>query len=135
MVKVDIVSMANSLEARSPFLDHKLMEFAAKLPAGYKIKNGVKKYILKKAIKGLVPRENIYRKKMGFGLPVGKWFRHDLKSFITDILLSDQSLNREYFKPEVIRRIVQDHTQGRKDYSFQLWSLLMLELWHIRFMP
>lgn len=135
LVKVDIASMANSLEARSPFLDHKLMEFAAKLPAAYKIKNGVKKYILKKAIKGLIPRKNIYRKKMGFGLPVGRWFRQDLKGFITDILLSDKSLNRGYFRPGVVRKIVHDHTQGRKDYTFQLWSLLMLELWHIRFMP
>ncbi len=75
LVKVDITSMANSLEARSPFLDHVLMEFAAKLPAEYKIKRFVKKHILKKAVKNLIPSENIHRTKMGFGVPVGEWWR------------------------------------------------------------
>ena len=134
LVKVDIASMSNSLEARSPFLDHKLMEFAARLPCKYKLKTGIKKYILKKTIKDLVPAENVHRRKMGFGLPIGRWFRQDLMQFLKDVLLSDRSLTRGYFKPEVVRRMVDDHTQARKDYTFQLWSLLMLELWHQRFM-
>jgi asparagine synthase (glutamine-hydrolysing) len=133
LVKVDIASMANSLEVRSPFLDHKVMEFAARLPCEYKLKTGIKKYILKKAIKDLVPAENVHRRKMGFGLPIGRWFREELKGFVKDALLSESSLKRRYFKSEIVKRIVDDHTEARKDYAFQLWALLMLELWHQRF--
>ena len=133
LVKVDITSMANSLEVRSPFLDHKLMEFAAKLPAEYKLRGSTKKYILKKAIGDLLPSENVHRRKMGFGVPVGKWFREELREFLKETLLSQSLLKREYFKPEVIKSMVKDHINKRKDYSFQLWSLLMLELWHKRF--
>jgi asparagine synthase (glutamine-hydrolysing) len=133
LVKVDITSMANSLEARSPFLDHVLMEFVAKLPAGYKIKGFVKKYILKKAIKDLIPPENIHRKKMGFGVPVGEWFRGELRGFLQDTLLSQTSLGRGYFKPTVIKDMIQLHILRKADYTFQLWLLLMLELWHQRF--
>lgn len=134
LVKVDITSMANSLEARSPFLDHKLMEFAARLPAKYKMKNLIKKYLLKKAVKDLVPADNIYRRKMGFGVPVGAWFRSDLKGLLCETLLSKKSLQRGYFNPEFIKRIVHLHIDKKKDYSFALWALLMLELWHKRFM-
>jgi asparagine synthase (glutamine-hydrolysing) len=133
LVKVDITSMANSLEARSPFLDHKLMEFAAKLPAEYKMKNFVKKYILKKAIKDLIPHENIHRGKMGFGVPVGNWFRKDLKDFLSDTLFSKASFSRGYFKPEAIDKMVKLHIGNKADYSSQLWALLCLELWHQRF--
>lgn len=133
LVKVDITSMANSLEARSPFLDQNLMEFAARLPTKYKMKNLIKKYLLKKAVKNLVPFDNIYRRKMGFGVPIGNWFRSDLKGLLCGTLLSRKSLQRGYFNPEFIKRIVYLHIGKRKDYSFQLWSLLMLELWHQRF--
>ncbi len=133
LVKVDIASMCNSLEARSPFLDHKIMEFAAGLPAGYKMRHLVKKYILKKSIKDLVPKENVYRRKMGFGVPVGEWLRGELKDFLNETLLSSASLNRGYFRPEAIKEMVREHAQARVDYTMQLWALLMLELWHIRF--
>jgi asparagine synthase (glutamine-hydrolysing) len=133
LVKVDIASMANSLEARSPFLDHKLMEFAASIPSAYKIKKFVKKNILKKVASKLIPPENIHRRKMGFGVPVGRWFREDLKSLLRDTLLSAASQNRGYFKPEIVKRLVEDHIRGACDYSFQLWALLMLELWHLKF--
>lgn len=133
LAKVDIASMANSLEVRSPFLDHKLMEFAAKLPADYKIKGFTKKYILKKVIKNLVPKENIYRRKMGFGVPLGNWLRNDLKGLLCETLISKKSLQRGYFNPESIKSIVQLHIDKKKDYAFQLWALLMLELWHKRF--
>jgi asparagine synthase (glutamine-hydrolysing) len=125
--------MANSLEGRSPFLDHKVMEFAASLPAEYKLRGSVKKHILKKAIKNLVPAENIHRGKMGFGVPVGKWFREELKPLLKETLLSQKSLSRGYFNPAVIKGMVDAHTEARKDYAFQLWALLMLELWHKRF--
>lgn len=133
LVKVDIASMANSLEVRSPFLDHKLMEFAAKLPPEYKMRRTVKKYILKKAVKDLIPQKNIDRRKMGFAVPVGKWLRGELKDFLRETLLSKTSLRRGYFKPPVIKTMVEQHISMRKDYSFQLWALLMLELWHRKF--
>ena len=133
LVKVDITSMANSLECRSPFLDHYLMEFAASLPAEYKLRRFIKKYILKKAVENIIPKDNIYRRKMGFAVPVGRWFRGELKGFLQDNLLSQDSLKRGYFKPDKIKDIVYQHTSGQKDWSFQLWSLLMLELWHQRF--
>jgi len=133
LVKVDIASMANSLEGRSPFLDHKLMEFVASLPAKYKMKGLIKKYILKKAIKNLIPKKNIHRRKMGFGMPVGKWFRGELKDSLSETLLSKTSLERGYFKPESIKLMVKKHLLGQADHSMQLWSLLMLELWHMRY--
>ncbi|MDD4878954.1 MAG: asparagine synthase-related protein, partial [Candidatus Omnitrophica bacterium] len=134
LVKVDIASMANSLEARSPFLDHKLMEFAARLPSDYKIKGATKKYILRKAVKGLLPEENIQRRKMGFGMPVGQWFRGELRDYLRDTVLSGRSLKRGYFNPAAVKRIVEDHISGKKDYALQLWAILMLELWHEKFM-
>lgn len=133
LVKMDIASMANSLETRSPFLDYKLMEFIAKLPAEYKMKRLIKKYILKKAIKNILPRENIRRSKMGFGVPVGEWFRDELKELLHETLLSKKCLQREYFKPGLIKDMVKQHIEKQKDYTFQLWTLLMLELWHQRF--
>jgi asparagine synthase (glutamine-hydrolysing) len=133
LVKMDIASMARSLECRSPFLDHKLMEFCASLPAHYKLKGGTKKYILRKAITGLVPRENVERSKMGFGVPVGKWFRTRLQGYLRDIVLSPEALKRGYFKADAVASMVELHSCGKRDYSFQLWSLLMLELWHKRF--
>ena len=133
LVKVDITSMANSLETRSPFLDHKLMEFAASLPPEYKMKAFVKKYILKKALKGIVPGENVYRSKMGFGIPVGKWFRGEMRHFMEDTVLSEKALERGYFKPGAVMGMFAEHVMGKKDHTFRLWALLMLELWHRRF--
>jgi len=134
LVKMDIATMANSLEARAPFLDQRLMEFAAKLPPEFKMRNLVKKYILKKAIKDLVPDENVYRRKMGFALPVGRWFRGELKEFLCDNLLAGSFFKRGYFKPEAVKNMVKRHTENKEDFSHQLWTLLMLELWHRRFM-
>jgi asparagine synthase (glutamine-hydrolysing) len=134
LVKVDIAGMANSLEGRSPFLDHKFMEFIVSLPAEYRMKGLTKKYILKKAISNLVPKENIYRRKMGFGVPIGEWFRDELKIFLFDTLLSEKNFKRGYFKPQAIKDMVNLHISKKRDYSLQLWSLLMLELWHQRFM-
>jgi asparagine synthase (glutamine-hydrolysing) len=80
-----------------------------------------------------VPPENIHRRKMGFGMPVGEWFRGELKDYLADNLLSESFFRRGYFKPGAIKNMVSQHLSGRADYSFQLWSLLMLELWHKRF--
>ncbi len=133
LVKVDIASMANSLEVRCPFLDHKFMEFTASIPSKYKLNGSIKKYILKKAFNGLIPDKILKRKKTGFGVPISKWFRYDLKDYISDILLSRQSLERGYFKPDAVRALLSEHISGKIDHSPKLWTLLMLELWHREF--
>ena len=133
LVKVDIASMANSLEARSPFLDHKVIEFAASLPENLKLQGRETKTLLKKVAARLVPSEVIYRRKMGFGVPIGKWFREEMKDFVRDVLLSQKSLQRGIIRPEVLKRYVTEHITGERDHSFQIWTLLMLELWFQRF--
>jgi asparagine synthase (glutamine-hydrolysing) len=131
--KVDIASMANSLEARSPFLDHKVIEFAASLPENLKMKGFETKSLLKKVAARLVPKEVIYRRKMGFGVPIGNWFRGEMKSFVKDVLLSEKSLQRNIVKPEFIEKYVREHTTAEKDHTFQIWTLLMLEMWFQKF--
>ena len=133
LVKVDIASMANSLEARSPFLDHNLIEFAASLPENLKMRGLRTKSLLKKVAARLVPREVVYRRKMGFGVPVGRWFRGEMKDFVRGVLLSEKSLGRGIVKPEMLTRYVDEHTSGKFDHAFQIWTLLMLELWFQRF--
>ncbi len=133
LVKVDIASMANSLEARSPFLDHELIEFAASLPPALKIRRTETKSLLKKVAARLVPGDVVYRRKMGFGVPIGKWFRGEMKDFLRGRLLSDRSLGRGIVRSEEVMRYVQEHVDGRKDHAFKLWTLLMLELWFERF--
>jgi asparagine synthase (glutamine-hydrolysing) len=131
--KVDIASMAVSLEARSPLLDHKLIEFVATLPPHLKIKGLTTKYLLKKIAAGLVPKEVIYRRKKGFGMPVSKWFRNDLSGFLKEVLLSEKSLQRNIFKPEQITKMVKEHINGDVDHGKNLWTFVMLELWFQRF--
>jgi asparagine synthase (glutamine-hydrolysing) len=133
LVKVDIASMAVSLEARSPFLDHHVIEFAASLPEKYKLRGLTTKYLLKRVLKKLVPVENLTRPKMGFGVPIGHWFRDRMKKFLGEALLSERALKRGYFKAEEVKRMFDLHTRGERDYSHQLWTLLMLELWFQRF--
>jgi len=133
LVKVDIATMANSLEARSPLLDHKVIEFAASLPEDLKMRRFETKTLLKKVAAELVPKEIIYRRKMGFGVPVGKWFRGEMKDFVRDVLLSERSLNRGIIQPDIVKRYVHEHTNGERDHAFQIWTMLMLELWFTRF--
>lgn len=133
LVKVDIATMANSLEARSPFLDHHVMEFAASLPEKFKLRRLTTKYLLKRMLKKLLPAENLDRRKMGFGVPIGHWFRGKLQPFLRETLLAETSLKRGLFKPEAVKQLVELHTRGDQDYSHQLWTLLMLELWFQRF--
>ncbi len=133
LVKVDIATMAVSLEARSPFLDHHVIEFAASLPEKYKLRGLTTKYLLKRMLKKLLPGDILNRRKMGFGLPIGHWFRGKLQSYLRETILSGPALKRGLFKPEVVQQIVELHARGERDYSHQLWSLLMLELWFQRF--
>ena len=133
LVKVDIATMAVSLEARSPFLDHHVIEFAASLPQNLKLRRLTSKYLLKKVLRKLLPSENLKRRKMGFGVPVGHWFRGKMQPFLREVLLSEKALRRGMFQPEAVRQLIELHVRGERDYSQQLWTLLMLELWFNRF--
>jgi len=129
LVKMDIATMANSLEARVPFLDHQFMEFIASIPPYLKLKGTVTKYILKETFKEFLPEAIFKRKKMGFGVPVSKWFRNDLKNYIFEVLLDSKTLNRGYFKRGKIERLLNDQITLRYDHSAKIWALLFLEMW------
>jgi asparagine synthase (glutamine-hydrolysing) len=131
--KVDVTSMANSLEMRSPLLDHDLMEFAARLPAGWKLRRLTTKHILKKVFGHFLPRDLLARPKMGFGVPLGHWFRTDLKEMVHDTLLSPRAIGRGYFREGTVRRILDEQAQNRWHWHYHIYNLLMLELWHRRF--
>lgn len=133
LVKVDIASMAVSLEARSPFLDHHLIEFAASLPENLKMRGFQTKSLLKKVAARLVPKDVIYRRKMGFGVPIGKWLRDEMKDFMRGVLLSERSLKRGIIKPAILEKYIDEHINGKRDHAFQIWTLLMLELWFQKF--
>ena len=130
LVKTDRMTMANSLEARCPFLDQELLEFASGIPSALKLKGMTTKYILKAALADILPKEIIHRKKHGFGVPVGRWFRTSLKSYLQDTLLSRAALGRGYFKEAVLRRLIAEHESGKRDHGHRLWALLTLEIWH-----
>ncbi len=133
LVKVDIASMAHSLEARSPFLDHKVMEFAALLPPNLKLRGMETKFLLKDTLSDIVPQEILQRKKMGFGVPLDVWFRNDLKEMAYDVLLDQKSIERGYFRKEYVLQMLDDHVSKRYDHSYRIWALLFLELWHRMF--
>ena len=133
LVKVDVATMANSLEARSPFLDHEFMEFAARIPAEMKLRGMTAKYILKKAFRSLLPDAVLSRGKQGFAVPLDHWFRSELKEMAFDILLSQRAAGRAYFRQETIRKILDEHVSGTWNWQNHIWNLLMLELWHRMF--
>jgi asparagine synthase (glutamine-hydrolysing) len=133
LVKVDIASMSVSLEARSPFLDHHLMEFAASLPENMKVRRLTTKYLLKRVLKKIVPEQNLTRRKMGFGVPIGYWFRGVMQPFLRETLLSEKALARGLFKPEQVHKLINEHVEHKSDHAHRLWTLLMLELWFQRF--
>jgi asparagine synthase (glutamine-hydrolysing) len=134
MTKMDIAAMANSLEARSPFLDHKVIEFAYRLPGSMKLK-GINntKWILKETFRDILPEAIYKRGKMGFGIPLGPWFKGELKDYWAGTCLSARALGRGYFKKEKLSRLWNEHQNGVRDHGYRLWTLLMLELWHKEF--
>jgi asparagine synthase (glutamine-hydrolysing) len=129
LVKMDIASMAHSLEVRSPFLDHELLEFVARLPASMKLRRGETKYILKRALRPWLPEHLLTRTKRGFSVPLADWFRGELRSMPEDVLLDPHSLGRGWFREETIRTLISEHRERRADHAERLWSLLVLELW------
>jgi asparagine synthase (glutamine-hydrolysing) len=129
LVKVDRSSMAHALETRSPFLDTALMEYVAGLPDHFKLRGRTTKYLLRQSFADLLPPRILSRGKMGFGLPLGTWFRGDLRNYLSDHLESKVSRITEFVRPEAVREVMDAHMQGRADHEHQLWSLLTLELW------
>jgi asparagine synthase (glutamine-hydrolysing) len=132
LVKMDRATMSHSLEARSPFLDHVLMEFVATLPVAFKQAWGQKKRILKAALRKKVPDALLDRPKMGFSVPLAEWFRNDLRDIANDMLLSTRAAQRGYFDHREVTRLLDEHTSGI-DHGSRLWDLLVLELWHQKF--
>lgn len=134
LTKVDIAAMAASLECRCPFLDHELVEFALSLPLRWRL-NGGGKRILKDLAADLLPREIIDRPKMGFGVPVGAWFRSDLGAELRACVLAPDGLCGRIFRPDWLRAFVEAHLSGQANHEHPLWALFMLELWHRRWQP
>jgi asparagine synthase (glutamine-hydrolysing) len=129
MTKVDIASMAHGLECRQPFLDYRVVELAAEMPRRLKFRLGRGKRILREVFGDLLPESIQRRAKMGFGVPLDHWFRHELKDFTREILLDTCTLQRGHFRPEAITQLLDEHQQGRFNHGYRLWSLLILELW------
>lgn len=129
LIKADRMSMASSLELRVPFLDYRLVEFAASMPDKYKIRNGQGKYLLKKMMEDILPKDIIYRKKMGFPTPLKIMFQSSLKEYVMDVLTSADLSIRQYFSPAAINCLVDEHVSGSKDHHRVLWQLLVLEEW------
>ncbi len=132
LAKVDIASMSASLEARSPFLDQDIVELASKMPFDLKVHGNEYKYILKKTVEKIVPRENLYRKKMGFTIPLGSWFTGNLNGYTKSILFDKRAMLSKSINKQKIKAMLSSHSQKR-DYGLKLWSLLTLELWFKRF--
>jgi asparagine synthase (glutamine-hydrolysing) len=129
LTKVDRMSMAHSIESRVPLLDNEVIAFASALPASLKIKHGRRKHALKEVAATLLPRAILERRKQGFGVPLGTWFRGDMRELFADTLLSPSSVQRGYFQPLFVRRIVDEHLAGKRDHTLRLWQLVVFEKW------
>ena len=129
MTKVDTASMAFGLECRQPFLDHRVVELAARMPVGVKFRRGRGKRILLETFADLLPPPIRRRRKMGFGVPLDHWFRHEMRDFAREVLFDPQTQSRGFFRPQAVQQLFEDHVSGRADHSQRLWSLLVLELW------
>ncbi len=133
LMKQDQMSMAASIESRVPFLDHKLVEFTVRLPERLKIRHGwTTKYVLRRAMKGVLPEQILQRKKMGFPVPVGKWFRGEFRHIVDEYVLSDRAAERGIFNCEFVRSLVARHQAG-ENHSERLWALVNFEMWQRRF--
>lgn len=130
LMRVDKITMSNSLEARVPFLDHELVEFTMDIPESWKTRNGEAKYLLKKAVEGLIPNNIIYRKKMGFGAPMAEWLRGDFGRQAERAVMSSSLMRDRYFNVEYIRKLFDDHKARRRDASLYIWTLFNLTSWY-----
>lgn len=134
LVKVDRMSMANSLEVRAPLLDYKIVEFAANIPSHLKFHNGEKKHILKETVKKILPDEILYRKKMGFDSPLAAWLKDDIRDFTAEKLFGENSGISQFFDVKNLKSIWQQHQNDVRDHSSLIWSFLMFELWWQKYM-
>jgi len=125
--KVDRASMAHSLEVREPLMDHPLLEWLATLPSNLKVRGNEGKFILKKALEPMLPDDVLYRPKMGFAVPLARWFRGPLKQRVRDAVLGARLLDTGWFEPATLRRLVDEHQSGNHNHSAPLWTLLMFE--------
>ena len=132
LVKEDRASMAVTLEARVPLIDHELAEFAARIPSRYKIKNKETKYILKKSFEGILPNEILYRPKRGFGMPLREYMRDELRDYCHDIIFNFNQY--DYYDKKTIETIWNKHQSGRSDYSRLFWNILMFNMWFNKWM-
>ena len=122
------MSMAHSIEARVPLLDHKLVEFAATIPPELQRRGGTTKYVLKRALRGVLPDQIIDRPQQGFAVPLARWFRGELSGFVRDLLLSETTRHRAIINPAYVEQLLERHENGR-DLDFHLWTLISFELW------
>ncbi len=132
LMRVDKMAMATMVEGREPFLDHRLVEFVLHLPRSLRVKNGVTKYILKKAVEGLIPDEIIYRRKQGFAAPMTEWLRGDLHGWLRSEVMSSALVKEEILDASYIEQLLDVHKSGKKDFGQLLWNLLNLSLWYKR---
>lgn len=132
MTKVDIASMAHGLECRQPFLDYRVVEWAARLPLRFKLRWGAGKRMLRRAFGPLLPPEIWRRRKMGFGVPLDHWFRHELKGLAHEVLLDPASSVGVLFRREAVERLLREHAERQFDHAYRLWALLIFELWRQR---
>jgi asparagine synthase (glutamine-hydrolysing) len=132
--KVDRATMTNSLEAREPMLDHRILEFAAQLPDEYKYQNGLKKRILREITHDYIPKELLDRPKMGFAIPIAKWLKNELRDHVDEYLNKDRIKKQGIFNWDFIAKLKIDFFGGRKEYDSQLWYFLMFQMWHERWM-
>jgi asparagine synthase (glutamine-hydrolysing) len=124
------MSMAVSLEARVPLLDHRLIDFVTRIPARFKLRGLETKHIFKRAVADLVPQEILNRPKRGFGMPIQEWINQQLRGRIRETLTEPRTMQRGYVEPAYVRLLLDEHERKRRDHSAQLWALFMLELWH-----
>src|SRR6185436_8943746 len=134
LTKVDRMSMAHSIESRVPLLDNHVIDFAATLPAHFKIANGLRKHVLKETLRPLLPAWILDRKKQGFGIPLGNWFRGGLTGLFSDVLEAPRARQRGYFEPAFVSRLLKEHRAGERDHTLRLWQLLVFELWHRQYL-
>jgi asparagine synthase (glutamine-hydrolysing) len=134
LTKVDRMTMAHSLEARPPLLDHHLVEAVFTLPSSFKLERGVNKRVMKEAVRDLLPRELIERPKRGFGVPIRAWFRGALRDAVVEVLTSERTAARGWLEPKGVRALCDEHLSGRRDHSIRMWALLMLEQWCRKFL-
>jgi asparagine synthase (glutamine-hydrolysing) len=134
LTKVDRMSMAHSIESRVPLLDNSVIDFAATLPARFKIRDGRRKHVLKETLRPLLPAGILDRRKQGFGVPLGVWFRDGLTDLFSEVLESPRARQRGYFEASFVSRLLREHLAGERDHTLRLWQLIVFELWHRQYL-